>query len=139
MVDFAQYLPKKNGVVAHVCPKCGKKYYPAPMVCSECGTRRDPAGVAYEPWPTEDLEGPCTLLTWTRLSALPIGFDARYMVFGIVEFLGGLRASGVIHHDKPQIGMTFYARAAVVRTNRGVAEYGLVFEEAADAVSARTA
>jgi uncharacterized OB-fold protein len=52
-----------------------------------------------------DLEGPCTLLSWTRLWNLPEGYTKKNMMFGIVEFENGLRASGQLEVDEPKTGM----------------------------------
>jgi len=138
MVDFTQYVPKKKAIFAHICPNCGEKYYPAPMVCHKCGTRRDPTGSKYAEWPVEEMKGQCTLLTWTRLTALPIGFNDRYLLFGIVEFPNGIRASGLLRVESPETGMTLFARADVVRTNRGTPEVGLVFEKSKSRISGAT-
>jgi len=77
------------------------------MICSKCDARRDP--VTGKGWETFDLEGPCELLTWTRLWNLPEGYNKKYLLFGIVQFENGLRASGRLEIEEPKIGMKLTA------------------------------
>ena len=107
MIDFSMYDTKAPKISAFMCDNCGTKYYPAPMICSHCGTRRDP--VTKRGWTTFDLEGPCTLLTWTRVWNLPEGYNKKFLQFGIVQFESGLRASGQVEADDPKTGMKLNA------------------------------
>lgn len=131
MIDFRQYERSNRGPCASKCPKCGKLYYPEPMICAACGTRRDPSGARFAKWDTVPIGGKCTLLSWTRLYSLPPDFTDRYVLFGIVELDGGLRASGRLLAEQPTSGMSLSARTDVVRGGGEEAEYGLVFDEAA--------
>jgi len=126
-IDFSAYEETRPKVEAVVCPTCGKLHYPAPMICDRCNTRRDPSGARYSRWETTELEGDCTLLTWTRVHALPDGFDIPFLQFGIVEFSNGLRASGLLKSENPEIGMQLTAIADVVRETGNETEWGLVF------------
>jgi uncharacterized OB-fold protein len=127
VVDFEKYRPRKPAVYAYKCPGCGTLHYPAPMICSHCSERRDPSGVFFSAWERVPLEGKCRLLTWTRVYNLPEGFDQRYLLFGMVEFPGGLRASGRLMVEEPRIGMQLVARPGVVREAVGRDLYGLMF------------
>jgi hypothetical protein len=60
-------------------------------------------------WETFDLEGSCELLTWTRVWNLPEGYTNKYLLFGIVQFENGLRASGQLEVEDPKIGMKLNA------------------------------
>jgi len=131
MVDFGQYGPEKYTVCARKCPKCGKLFYPEPMVCRECGTRRDPSGLKFSEWEKVPIGGRCRLLTWTRLFNLPSDFADRFLLFGIVEFDDGLRASGRLVAAQPAEGMLLTARTDVVRGSGEDSQCGLVFEEMA--------
>jgi len=109
--DFASmYGVKEPGIDAYKCPKCGSLYYPAPMICAKCSNRRDPSGLAYKDWDKIPLAGACRLLTWTRVWALPEGYNRPSLNFGIVEFENGLRASGRLEVESPVIGMALQAR-----------------------------
>jgi len=108
MIDFSMYDVKAPKISAYHCDSCGADYYPAPMICSKCGKRRDP--VTKRGWSTFDLEGPCTLLTWTRVWNLPEGYTKKFLQFGIVQFENGLRASGRVEVEAPQAGMKLTAR-----------------------------
>lgn len=127
MIDFSMYGKKKPEVFAHKCPGCGKLYYPAPMVCDDCHERRDPAGVEHKRWEKVSLSGPCTLLAWTRLFALPEGFDKKYLLFGIVEFENGLRASGNLLVDQPETNMKLTAKVDVIKEDLGEEVFGFQF------------
>lgn len=106
-IDFSQYEVKAPKIRAYKCQSCGAIHYPAPMICSKCNARRDP--VTGKGWETFDLEGPCELLTWTRLWNLPEGYNKKYMLFGIVQFENGLRASGRLEIEEPKTGMKLTA------------------------------
>lgn len=141
------YEIDKN-VYAYQCPECGQLHYPAAMRCTKCGYRRYPEEEVerywkregYKPWKKTPLGGPCKLLSYTRLWALPVGFDQRYLDFGLVEFENGLRASGQLlidksrpfakERDKPKIGMRLNARVGKIKEFAGKEYYGLQFEEA---------
>lgn len=108
MIDFSMYDVKVPEILGYKCLTCGAIHYPAPMICSKCSTRRDP--VTGKKWETFTMGGPVTLLTWTRVWNLPEGYNVKYLLFGIVEFENGLRASGRLRVDDPKIGMKLNAR-----------------------------
>ena len=128
MIDFTVYKLAEKEVFAYKCPQCGTLYYPVPMICRKCHNRRDPSGVLFDTWdkvPLGGLRG--KLLTWTRLYALPAGFSERYLHFGIVELENGLRASGRLAVENPEIGMDLVARVGLVREKVGRDVYGFMF------------
>ena len=110
MIDFSIYDKQIPQIYAYKCPKCGTAYYPVTMLCAKCSNRRDPSGIVYQDWDKFPLEGPCKLLTWTRVWALPEGYDLPYLLFGIVEFPNGLRAAGQLKAENPAINMNLIAR-----------------------------
>jgi len=131
------YEIDKN-VYAYQCPECGKLHYPAVMRCKKCGYRRYPEEEIerywkreeYKPWKKIPLDGSCKLLSYTRLWALPVGFDQRNLSFGLVEFENGLRASGQLLVDKPKIGMRLNAEVGKIKEFAGKIYYGLQFVKA---------
>jgi len=128
MIDFTVYKPVEKEVFAYACPQCGTLYYPVPMICRKCHNRRDPSGVLFDTWdkvPLGGLRG--TLLTWTRLYALPSGFSERFLLFGIVELENGLRASGRLLVENPEIGMEIVAQVGLIREKVGRDVYGFMF------------
>lgn len=127
MIDFSMYNQQEPKIEAYKCQKCGKIYYPAPMVCSGCDARRDP--VTGKGWETFDLEGPCTLLSWTRLWNLPEGYTKKNMLFGIVEFENGLRASGQVEVDDPKTGMKLHSTVIESDERPGKPVHVFVFTE----------
>jgi uncharacterized OB-fold protein len=108
------------------CPTCGKLFYPSVLICDVCHTRRDPRSHV-SAWKEEPLEGYCTLLSWTRVYALPEGYATPYLDFCIVEFPNGLRACGQLEADKPELGMQLEGYIAVVSKRLGAVDYGFIF------------
>ena len=94
MVSTHELYAEDRNVYAYRCPKCGALYHPAPMVCKACRNRRDPSEVVFPDFQKVEMGGPCRLLTWTRIYALPEGIDRPSVAFGIVAFENGLRALG---------------------------------------------
>ena len=130
MIDFSMYGKKKPEVFGYKCPNCGKLHYPAPMICDNCNERRDPSGAEFSAWEKVSLSGPCTLLTWTRVWALPEGFDKKYLLFGVVEFENGLRASGRLLVDQPETNMKLNATVDILKEDVGQEIYGFHFTAA---------
>jgi hypothetical protein len=120
------YKIDKN-VYAYRCPNCGALYHPAPMICKQCRTRRDPSEMVFPDFEKVPMGGPCTLLTWTRVYALPEGVDRPSVMFGIVEFENGLRAVGELKVDQPRSGMKLVARTGFIRELPNRDFYGLQF------------
>ncbi|MFH1681507.1 MAG: DNA-binding protein [Candidatus Eisenbacteria bacterium] len=118
------YAVDKN-VYAFRCPKCGALYHPAPMVCRKCRNRRDPSVTVYPDFEKIPLGGPCRLLTWTRIYALPEGIDRPSLAFGVVEFENGIRAVGQLMVENPENGARLDARPGLVRELVGRDFYGL--------------
>jgi uncharacterized OB-fold protein len=84
--------------------------------------------VLFPSWDRVALGGRCTLLTWTRVYNLPEGFEDRYLLFGIVEFENGLRASGRLLVENPKTGMELVSKVGVVREKVGEDVYGFMFD-----------
>jgi uncharacterized protein len=118
------YAVDKN-VYAYRCPKCGALYHPAPMVCKTCRNRRDPSEVVFPDFEKVAMGGPCTLLSWTRIYALPEGIDRPFVTFGVVQLDNGLRAVGQLMVDNPRSGARLVARTGLVRELVGRDFYGL--------------
>ena len=78
------------------CKKCGRVMYPKHERCLGCkGTEFEEVGLGDE----------CTLITYTKLYALPEGVEMPPLTLGIVDFGGNVRALGQIMTDEPKIGM----------------------------------
>jgi uncharacterized OB-fold protein len=126
---------EKKVTECYKCPTCGQLHYPAVLVCKACGYRRYPEDETefvwskkeYLSWERVPLEGNCTLVTWTRLWALPVGFNVRYVDFAIVQFENGLKAIGHLDCEKPKAGMVLSARTEKLRIIDGKDFYGLIF------------
>lgn len=128
------YLPDKNAY-AYQCPKCGRLHYPSVSRCKKCGYRYFPEQDVeprwgkknYKFWEKVPLGGTCQLLAYTRLWALPVGFDEPYLDFGVVKFPNGVRAVGHLSVDNPQVGMELDTRIGKIKEYAGEVHYGLIF------------
>ncbi len=118
MIDTVDERATDISIRAAVCPVCGRILYPIPLVCS-CGQVHDLDG---PPWEEREIAGPCTLLTWTRLKALPDGFTENEMILGMVEFSNGVRAIGLLDSESPKLGMEL--EAEVQPCNAGEYRHG---------------
>jgi uncharacterized OB-fold protein len=100
------------------CRDCGTLTYPTHYYCPSCGGRR------FEP---VAISGEGTILTWTRVHALPLDYEQRFITLAIVELDMGIRATGRLEMDEPAIGARVRATTGTVREigNREVA--GLIF------------
>ncbi len=107
---------------AYKCDECGKLHHPKHFVCKNCSGRK---------FTQVPLEGQATVLTWTKVYNLPEGFMKPYLCFCIVEFDNGVRVSGQIDCDQPQIGMRVQSTVQVVKEGVGKDFYGFVFEPVA--------
>ncbi len=125
-------------VYAYECPQCARLHYPAVIICKKCGYRRYPEDEheliwqkrGYKSWKKILVEGACSLLTYTRLWALPMDFDDRYLDFAVVQFEKlSISAPGMLWVEAPRAGMPLQARVECLREIRGESFYGLVFEE----------
>lgn len=124
-----------RNVYAYQCPECGRLHYPSVSRCEKCGYRHYPEQEVeprwkkkgYKFWKKVPLSGSCRLLTYTRLWALQEGYNQRYLDFGVVEFENGMRASGHLLVDKPQIGMKLNAQIGKIKEHPVKEEYGFQF------------
>jgi uncharacterized OB-fold protein len=94
-------------MTGYQCDQCGRVFHPARTVCLGCGGRQ------FSEVPLEDKG---TLVTFTRLHALPMDFQTRTLMLGIVEFPNGIRALGQLSVEEVEVGMMMRPRWEVVRT-----------------------
>ena len=105
-------------VEAAKCRKCGKLSYPTHYYCPSCGERK------FDPVP---VEGEGTLLTWTKVYALPLDYSDLYITLGIVEMDMGIRATGRLEIAEPKIGARVKSHVGKVRETSGTDITGLIF------------
>ena len=105
-------------VYGNRCSACSKVSYPAHCVCPECGEG------AFEP---VELTGEGTVLTYTDVYALPLDYAQRYLRLGMVELDLGVRATGQLLDENPEIGKRVKVTIGVVRQSSDKKIYGLQF------------
>ncbi|MFX1514088.1 MAG: Zn-ribbon domain-containing OB-fold protein [Promethearchaeota archaeon] len=94
-------------LIAYKCTKCGKIEYPRHTRCHGCRNRE---------FEEVEVTGEGTLVTFTKLKATPTGIDTPTLVLGMVEFENGVRYTGQILAEEPEIGMKLYPVWGRVRT-----------------------
>ncbi len=103
------------------CAACGALYHPSRAVCRECGGRE---------FRQVPLEGAGTLLTYTRVYALPEGYMKPWLGFGIVQFPNGIRVAGQMATEELSTGMKVKAAVGLVKEGVGRDYYGFIFDKA---------
>ncbi len=105
-------------VDAAKCRGCGKLSYPTHYYCPACHCRD------FDPVP---IEGAGTLLTWTKVYALPLDYATLYITLGVVELDMGVRALGRLDLEEPVTGTRVRATVGPVREVGGREVDGLIF------------
>jgi uncharacterized OB-fold protein len=106
-------------IVGYKCKNCGKVYYPKHSRCFKCKSKD---------FEEIELGNICTLLTYTKLYAIPRGIDKVPLVLGIVEFENGVRMLGQITTEKVEIGMKLRPIFGELRIIDGKPIFGFKFE-----------
>jgi len=101
------------------CEKCGKMFYPKHARCPRCGSLE---------LKEIDLGNECTLMTYTKLFAVPEGVEQIPLLLGIVEFKNGVRALGQIVAEEVEIGATLQPVWGPLRKVHGKTVSGFKFE-----------
>lgn len=111
-------------IIAYRCRSCGTLHYPFRMRCRHCGNLEffdfDP-----EPLPTTGR-----LLTFTHVHNLPAEYEVARLGLGVVELEGGMRVTGQLDIEDPQMGMPVTGSVDVVRHEAYEDFRGFVFRAA---------
>jgi uncharacterized OB-fold protein len=100
------------------CRSCDQLSYPTVFYCPRCGERE---------FAPERLRGEGTLLSWTRLHALPRDIPERYLTLGIVDLDLGVRATGRLAIEQPESGQRVRVTLGPLREIDGEQIEGLIF------------
>lgn len=111
-------------IYAYQCRKCGRLHYPFRMVCKGC-RQNDFFEFDIVPLPKTGK-----LLTFTKVYNLPAEFEVATLGLGIVELENGLRITGQLDIDDPEMGMAVTGSVEVVRRSDYEQFYGMVFRAA---------
>lgn len=111
-------------IFAYKCKQCGELHYPYRMVCKNCGKNKHNE---FEPVP---LPRKGKLLTYTELYNPPADFAVTKLGLGIVELDNGIRITGQVRVDKPELGMPVCGKVETVRCGDYSEQYGMVFYKA---------
>ena len=111
-------------VFAYKCQKCGTLHYPFRMVCKNCRAND------YFEFDAEPLPRTGKLVTYTFIHNLPAEFEVARLGLGIVELENGIKVTGQIDVDDPELGMDVVASVEVVKRDAYENRYGFVFRAA---------
>lgn len=111
-------------VYGYKCGECGFINYPYRMRCGKCGK------TSYMDFEQVPLPGRGKLLTFTFVYNLPGDFEVPKLGIGIVELENGVRVTGQIEIEEPEMGMDVIGRVEVVRKADYDKFYGFVFRSA---------
>ncbi|MEM3506656.1 MAG: Zn-ribbon domain-containing OB-fold protein [Candidatus Bathyarchaeia archaeon] len=106
-------------IFGYKCKRCGKAYYPKHSRCFNCKSRD---------FEKIELGNVCTLITYTKLYAIPKGIDKVPLVLGIVEFENGVRMLGQITTENVEIDMKLKPIFDKIRVIEGKPIFGFKFE-----------
>jgi hypothetical protein len=108
-------------IYGYRCRKCGELHYPYRMVCRKCRANEHNE---FDPVP---LPRDGKLLTFSRVHALPGDFEVPTLLLGIVELENGIRVTGQLKIDRPEIGMAVHGEVETVRKSEFDRRLGVVF------------
>lgn len=103
----------------HKCNSCGMKMFPKRSVCPQCRRKE---------FSEFNIEGPGTVITFTKLYAVPKGVDEMPLILGIIEFNEGIKITGQLIDKEVRIGDKVKPVWGKLRTSRGKDVYGFKFE-----------
>jgi hypothetical protein len=111
-------------ILAYKCRECGTLNYPFRMRCKGCKAN-DVFEFDPEPLPTHGR-----LLTFTFVHNLPAEYEVERLGLGIVELENGVRVTGQLDIDDPDLGMNVVGDVRPVRRETYEDFYGFVFRAA---------
>ena len=105
-------------VFASKCTSCGTVSYPKHAVCPNCRN---------ETFTPLEIAGEGKVVTYTDVYALAVDYETRYLRLAIVELESGLRVTGQLLDEEPELGKPVKTEIGVVRETAGRRIYGLQF------------
>ncbi len=111
-------------IYGYECTKCGTLHYPFRMRCRSCG-ELEPFQFKTVPLPRRGK-----LLTFTRVHNLPAEYEVATLGLGIVELENGIRVTGQLEVDDPEIGMSVFGDIGIVRSEAYDQYWGFIFRAA---------
>ena len=111
-------------VYGYRCRSCDTLHYPFRMRCKGCGNLEFFEFDA-EPLPTTGI-----LLTYTHVHNLPAEYAVERLGLGVVQLVNGIRVTGQVDVEQPQMGMAVAGAVEVVRHETYGDFWGFVFRAA---------
>jgi uncharacterized OB-fold protein len=108
-----------NKMIGVKCTNCASVYYPKRDCCPHCRSTK------LEETKMGEFG---TLVTYTKLWAVPKGISQMPLVLGIVQFDNGASVLGQLSAEEVTIGIRFKPVWAVVRKIQEKEVYGFKFE-----------
>ena len=109
----------KKKLLGYECNGCGKKMYPKHAVCPKCKKR------AFSEF---EIEKTGTIMTYTKLYAVPEGVDIKPLILGVIKFNDGVKVIGQLIGEDVKIGDEVRPVWGELRKSQGKEIYGFKFE-----------
>ncbi len=109
----------KKKLLGYRCNNCGKRIYPKHAVCSKCKNRE------FSEFEIDEIG---TIITYTKLYAVPEGVDIKPLTLGVIEFNEGVKVTGQLINEDVKIGDKVRPVWGKLRKSEGKDIYGFKFE-----------
>jgi len=107
-----------DNVYGMKCASCGTVSYPKHAVCPNC---------RHEKFEDVAIGGEGKVVTYTDVYALAIEYETRYLRLAIVELDDGVRVTGQLLDEEPNLGMRVRTILGTVRESGEAGIQGLQF------------
>ena len=114
-------MVKEKDLLAYKCKKCGHLHYPFRMRCKKCGN------LEQFQFDTVPLPKNGKIVTFTYVSALAADFKVPRLGLAIVELENGMKVTGQLKTENPEIGKKVEGKIEIVREEGFNERYGIVF------------
>ncbi|GAB4271793.1 MAG: hypothetical protein Kow0029_09750 [Candidatus Rifleibacteriota bacterium] len=111
----------KTSILGYKCSKCGTIHYPNRALCKKCRN---------ETFDVVPLPEKGKILTFTHLYNPAGDFEVPVLDLAIAELENGVRVTGQMKIDKPEIGMKIVCKVEKVRQSGYTSYKGMVFYKA---------
>lgn len=111
-------MSEEKVMIGYKCTSCGFLMNPKHARCLQCNAQT---------FEEVEMGNEATIVTFTKLTAVPTGISDYMLVLGIVEFANGLRATGQITSENIDIGTKVKPVWDKVRTIGDKDIYGFKF------------
>ena len=99
-------------------------HYPYRTICKKCGRNE------HNEFDIVPLAKRGKLVTFTHLYTLPADYETVKLSLGVVELDDGMKITGQLKMEEPEIGMKVKGKVEIVRSDEYDKHLGMVFYKA---------